>query len=49
MRFVTAQLLSLALCPPTTANSKGGHGAASHASPSHVTHIATALKSAHPR
>ena len=35
MRFVPALLLSLVLCLPTTANSKGGHGGSSHASRSH--------------
>jgi len=38
MRFIPALLLSLALCLPTTAYPKGGHGGSSHASRSHVTY-----------
>ena len=38
MRLAPAPLLLLALCLPTTANSKGDHGRLSDASRSHVTH-----------
>ena len=38
MRLAPAPLLLLALCLPTTANSKGGHGCSSNASRSRVTH-----------
>jgi len=39
MRLVPALSLSLALCLPITANSKGGHSGSGHATGSHVTHI----------
>ncbi len=38
MRLVPALLLLLALCLPTTANSKDRHGGSINASRSHVTH-----------
>ena len=38
MQLVPALLLSLALCLPITANSKGGHSGSSYATGSHVTH-----------
>ena len=38
MRFAPVLLLSRALCLPTTAHPKGGHGGSSHASRSHATH-----------
>lgn len=47
MRFVRVLVLSLALCLPTIAQPKGGHGGSSHASGSrsahsHATHTHTA-------